>query len=404
VAWSRPWSWADAAKARPVSKGFAPSKATERAYAKQLRSVADQVGRITAKAPDPQEAKRALEAYAATVEPWARQAATNMVRAAARKNDGAWRKAAAQWGIDLRGMLAADISGAVRARIDENVRLITSIPAQAAERVAEMAHGALLDGTRADAIMEKIAAEGDVARGRARVIALTEVSKAGTALTRARAESVGSEGYIWRTARDGQTRPSHRAMEGRFVRWDSPPTLDGMTGHAGEFPNCRCYPEPVVHDPDGQVVGSPLPTSAQEQAAGRRELRSQWERDPKSETVPHVPGLPLPGVDRAEISSEKLGGYSLDPRHPKGKGRVFQAALGMDRRHAADLQRQIMEQLDSLPAVRGPRDEHGERFQVTVPVVGPNGRTVDVTTGWIYQKGAGSMATAPRLVTAYIPR
>ena len=24
------------------------------------------------------------------------------------------------------------------------------------------------------------------------------------------------------------------------------PTLDGLTGHAGALPKCRCYPEPVV--------------------------------------------------------------------------------------------------------------------------------------------------------------
>jgi uncharacterized protein with gpF-like domain len=35
-------------------------------------------------------------------------------------------------------------------------------------------------------------------------------------------------------------------MEGKFVTWDDPPTLDGMKGHAGQFPNCRCYPEPVI--------------------------------------------------------------------------------------------------------------------------------------------------------------
>jgi uncharacterized protein with gpF-like domain len=35
-------------------------------------------------------------------------------------------------------------------------------------------------------------------------------------------------------------------MDGQFVKWSEPPTLDGLTGHAGALPNCRCYPEPVV--------------------------------------------------------------------------------------------------------------------------------------------------------------
>jgi len=89
---------------------------------------------------------------------------------------------------------------------------------------------------------------GDVARSRALLIARTEVTRTATTLTQARAEHIGSEGYIWRTAGDGDVRPSHRAMNGKFVRWDSPPTLDNLTGHAGCVPNCRCYAEPVIPD------------------------------------------------------------------------------------------------------------------------------------------------------------
>ncbi|MGN5479510.1 phage minor head protein [Cupriavidus basilensis] len=58
--------------------------------------------------------------------------------------------------------------------------------------------------------------------------------------------SIGSPGYFWRTSGDKDVRDSHRDMEGKFVEWDKPPTLDGMTGHAGCFPNCRCYPEPAL--------------------------------------------------------------------------------------------------------------------------------------------------------------
>ncbi|MDR8377773.1 phage head morphogenesis protein, partial [Acinetobacter baumannii] len=53
-------------------------------------------------------------------------------------------------------------------------------------------------------------------------------------------------GYIWRTSEDGDVRPSHKAMNGKFVAWNSPPTLDNLKGHAGCLPNCRCYTEPVI--------------------------------------------------------------------------------------------------------------------------------------------------------------
>ncbi|MEG2569432.1 MAG: phage head morphogenesis protein, partial [Acinetobacter sp.] len=66
--------------------------------------------------------------------------------------------------------------------------------------------------------------------------------------TQARAVNLGSEGYIWRDSDRVDVRPSHHAMNGKFVYWDKPPTLDRLTGHAGCLPNCYCYPEPVIPD------------------------------------------------------------------------------------------------------------------------------------------------------------
>ena len=93
-----------------------------------------------------------------------------------------------------------------------------------------------------------MAAPGYVTKARARLSARTAGARTAMELTKARAQSVGSEGYIWRTVRDSDVRPSHKGMEGKFVRWDDPPTLDNLTGHAGGLPNCRCYAEPIIPD------------------------------------------------------------------------------------------------------------------------------------------------------------
>ncbi|MCY1351943.1 phage head morphogenesis protein, SPP1 gp7 family [compost metagenome] len=102
------------------------------------------------------------------------------------------------------------------------------------------------DSTRANEIAKEIQRSGEVATSRAQLIARTEVSRTAATLTEARAKATGSEGYIWRTAHDGTVRSSHKAMEGKFVPWSTPPTLDKLTGHAGCLPNCRCWPEPVI--------------------------------------------------------------------------------------------------------------------------------------------------------------
>ncbi|GFM37990.1 phage head morphogenesis protein [Desulfovibrio psychrotolerans] len=398
--WPHPWTFADVAKNNAEQGMFRPSRAAERAYERQLRGVASQIKNALA---DPKTAADKLRRYARALEPWARQSAANMMSGAVRKNEQAWRSTARRMGLDMRIFMSTDVGHVVQQRIADNMALINSMVVEAADRVGALVQESMITGTRAEALADKIAQIGNVSVKRARVIAATEVSKASTALTQARAASVGSEGYIWRTARDGDTRDSHRAMEGKFVRWDSPPTLDRMTGHAGEFPNCRCYPEPVIANDAGKTFRAPLPTAVQEEAAGTHVLRSHWEKLPTSPVVPHMQGEALVGADAAMFDLRKASAYVLSPDSHIGKhkARMFQAALGFGPEHAEELQRQVMGLLPMLPASRKPDgvDSYGERFEVEVPVTGANGKTVAVKTSWIYDQVANARRLTPRLIT-----
>jgi SPP1 gp7 family putative phage head morphogenesis protein len=277
--WQQPWKWADAAKQREAQNLFAPSRSAELAYERQLRAVAGQVKTALTTTGGLHQAEKLLREYAKIIGPWARQSAANMLLGVQRKNDQAWRAIAGRMGLDMRALFASPgIGEAMQERIAENAALITSLPLDAANKAAAIAQESLATGSRAEDLAKRIHGLGNMTLARARTIARTEVSKAGVALTLARAADVGSEGYIWRTARDGDTRPSHRAMEGKFVRWDSPQTIDMMSGHAGEFPNCRCYPEPVVPREGGGVYRPPLPTQAQERNAGVKQPISRWEK------------------------------------------------------------------------------------------------------------------------------
>lgn len=399
------WTWADAAKAR--STVFTPSRAAELAYERTLRSLGARIADVL-KRNRPREAEAILREYAATIEPWARQSAANMLLGVERDNAAKFKRLANRMGYDMRAFLAGSAVGrAVTARIEANTALIKSLPLEAALKAGELAHESLVTGMRAEDIAAKLHGIGGATMSRVRVIALTEVSKASTALTRARAEEVGGEGYIWRSVRDGATRPSHRAMEGRFVKWAEPPTLDGMTGHAGEFPNCRCYPEPVIPRGDGKGVYKPfLPTQAEERESGRKRLLTQWEKAVGSEVIPHVPDAPLPNVDKARFEPEKLAGYSMNPEHPTGrhKARLWQSTIGATAKDAPMIEKQVMAWLEHLEAVPNPRrDAYGVRFDVLVPVTGPNGKTVDVRTCWIYDRSQDgeSISTRPRLASIF---
>ena len=83
------------------------------------------------------------------------------------------------------------------------------------------------------------------------VIARTETAKLQTVILQSRATDLGSVAYTWLASNDKRTRPSHKAMNGVVVFWNhEKPILDNMQGHAGEFPNCRCTPEPIMDEND----------------------------------------------------------------------------------------------------------------------------------------------------------
>lgn len=236
------------------------ARRAESSYNTRLRQVAKQVGAIVKGfAPNgvlPLSRKgeliKALDDYARLIGPWARSVAEYMVADVARRNAKAWREQGAEIGRALRAEIEQAPTGAIYQQLmAEQVDLITSLPREAAERINKLTTESMLTGERAEgSVMEEIMRTGLVTENRARMIARTEVSRAATTLTQARASYAGSEGYIWRTIGDLDVRDTHRKMNGKFVRWDSPPKTDpGLEPyHAGAGPNCRCYPEPIFPD------------------------------------------------------------------------------------------------------------------------------------------------------------
>ena len=195
--------------------------------------------------------KSALSRYAELLRPWAKTVAEGMVTEVARRDAKAWFEVGASMGREIHKEIVSAPTGAQAQRLmAEQVDLITSLPLEAAQRVHQLALGSLYTGDRPEKIEEEILETGKVTEARARLIARTEVGRAAAAMTQARAQHIGSEGYIWRTAGDADVRPEHKKLEGRYVRWGEPPIAgeNGMRYHAGAGPNCRCYQEPVIPD------------------------------------------------------------------------------------------------------------------------------------------------------------
>jgi SPP1 gp7 family putative phage head morphogenesis protein len=220
-----------------------------RAYEGQLRKIARITGQLIESSPEAGTALHyMLRAYAQALVPWAQRTAWRMLQDVDNRSRDTWRAIGQEISFGLKKELeSAPVGARMRELLHAQVGYIQSIPLEAAERVEKLSAQGLIDGTRARVIAQEIARTGEVAKSRAVMIARTATSTAATTLIQARAEAIGSVAYTWETVRDASVRPSHKAMQGQVVRWDSPPTLDGYTAHAGEFVNCRCWPRPIVN-------------------------------------------------------------------------------------------------------------------------------------------------------------
>lgn len=236
---------------------FLRARKVETAYGRRLRKVARHVGDVVSELWDgsiesASAIKSLLDRYAETIRPWAESVAFRMVADVNARDHRAWMAAGRKTGQTLRTEIDKGPVGEImRARLAEQVGLITSLPREAAERVHRLTLDRISNGERAASLADEILRSGDVTRARANTIARTETSRTATELTRARALAVGSTHFVWRTVGDSDVRPDHKKLDGKVFRWDDPPVADHRTGaHAlpGAIYNCRCYPAPVISE------------------------------------------------------------------------------------------------------------------------------------------------------------
>lgn len=232
------------------------ARRAERQFAKALSLIAKRCGDLAkktfnAKAPmnSSMRLRAALEAYGQTLTPWARATARKMVLDVARRDEIMWSERSAVVARNLRAEIKnASTGNVMRERSAEAAALITSLPLEAAQRIELFAMQYYTQGKRANVLAKQVLATGEVTKSRAMTIARTETSRTASIIQQVRAESVGSEGYIWRTAEDIDVRDLHRRLNGRYFKWISPPIAgsNGERAHPGEIYNCRCWAEVVL--------------------------------------------------------------------------------------------------------------------------------------------------------------
>lgn len=247
---------------------FKPSAAAEKQFYRQLRKVAEASGHIVerhsdgAKLTNEKAMQAELEAYSEKLGPWATRQAAKMLEQVEKSNKRAYKEKSKAISTAIRfNETESDIVTTAASLLFEQVDLIKSIPIEAGLRAQHIALEAALEGTRAEAntdtmkeLEEQMGFSTEVAKSRALLISRTETARANAAINQSRAMNVGSRQYRWHNSGDEAVRQSHKVYKGRRLQgmifsWDNPPTLsDGMTGHPGTFPNCRCFAEPILDD------------------------------------------------------------------------------------------------------------------------------------------------------------
>lgn len=254
---------------KTIKGKFKPSTAAERQFYKQLKKVAAASGHIIeqhalpgAKLRDENRMQEELKRYSEKLTPWAERQAARMLEQVQKSNKRAYANKSQAIGAALKlGVADKEVGDVALRLLNEQVGLIQSIPIEAGLRAQKIAFEAALSGTRAEANADTIAEleqqlglSTEVATSRALLIARTETARANAVINQSRAMAVGSGQYRWHNSGDGAVRESHlylkgKKLQGQIFSWDSPPTLDdGMTGHPGTFPNCRCFAEPVFDE------------------------------------------------------------------------------------------------------------------------------------------------------------
>ena len=191
-----------------------------------------------------------------------RKSAKQIVTMLAVGQQRSWRQAASLSSNGRKIFLAlqkelktTSIGNEVQRIIDDNAKLIQTVPQNLARQFSRMAGQTQYAGKRPEELVaifkQKAPHLTDV---EARRIARTETGKAATALTQARCDKLGISLYRWYTCHDLRVRDSHEFMDNVICAWDDPPNPELLSKakksygnyHPHGIFNCRCEALPVV--------------------------------------------------------------------------------------------------------------------------------------------------------------
>lgn len=139
-------------------------------------------------------------------------------------------------GVELQSVIANEqLEDILVAKTRENVNLIKTIPEEYFKKIETIVYNGTTQGNAANSMIKQIQNVNRASANRAKLIARDQTAKLNSAMNQQRAQNLGVEEYIWRTAGDERVRHSHASKNGKVFRWDNPPK---DTGHPGQDIQC----------------------------------------------------------------------------------------------------------------------------------------------------------------------
>lgn len=108
----------------------------------------------------------------------------------------------------------------------------------------------------------------------------------------------------------------------------------------------------------------------------------------------------IDGIGEAHIHLPKLTKYALNPQKDKNKAKAFSMALGYTLSNVDDLLANVKANINSFERIEKPSRGYGKRFEISMDLTGPNGKTATVLTGWIIDESTEEV----RLTTIYVDK
>ena len=210
----------------------------------------------------------------------------------------------------------------------------------------------------------------------------------------------------WKAILDGDTRHSHRKLDGQIREVDEPYELGGKKamypgdfGDPAEDCNCRCRSvqraRVALNETELQKLKDRAEFFGLDKTEDLEEFKKKYLKASEKEEI-SLENTVKNGIIKerdttkgigiqyfAKMPEEKFTAYSLNPEKAPDKAKAFKEALGYDLSNYADLIQNINDHIDEDRFVEKGDIGYGMRYEYVLELEGINGKKANVLTAWI---------------------